>query len=108
MEGRVSIGSRAKVSGHFGTGLGCRVSGHFSAGPRGRVSGQFVAARWKAWGIRTVGWCFKKNVGLRINFSAQHKGPTESHRKYYGRSGGDSPHGLVVMVTTRCKGKGWW
>ena len=51
---------------------------------------------------------FQRKVSVRINFLAQHGGPAESHREYYGGSGGDSLHGLVVMVTTRCKRKGWW
>ena len=51
----IVTGSWARVSGHFGTGPGCRVLGHFSARRRGRASEQFVAARRRAWGIRTVG-----------------------------------------------------
>ena len=96
--GREGIGtaSQARVSGHFGTGPRHKVSGHFGARQRGRALGQFVAARWRAWGIKTVG-VFQKKVSLRTNFSAQHGGgrlpnPTES-----------TMEGVVVIPPM-----GWW
>ena len=74
--GREGIGTASwtRILGHFGAGSGRRVSRHFGARQRSRASGQFVGARWRAWGIRTVGWCSKKNVSLRTNFLAQHRG----------------------------------